>query len=323
MYPYKHAWTAFLLSSGLIVGTLLPVLFSYNFVFLYNPIVFLLACGAGSCFFDTARAASPTSADRPSVRHLPKRHKAPAVRAGHRRGGGDLYSFVVVSVAHHARLELMQPEEKSIATPEPKLPWYGTAIILVIICIVALAKPFAPYGFTELALRIVGRPLSLDLGRGRSIRLIEETSINTRCQGSDLAWGPDGTVLVTACGTGLQAWTLDGRKLGEIPSNNAYAPQHIEILSNPFRIAYVAPPGITIWDVQSDENTIGFTGTRRANLEIRDKPRPDSHRRRCKRRAECQLGIAQRWTNHPNGSCLAYVVTTVDARWKRAPHGYI
>ena len=43
MNPTKQAWTAFLLSSALIIGTLLPVI-NYGYIFLHYPVFMLFGC---------------------------------------------------------------------------------------------------------------------------------------------------------------------------------------------------------------------------------------------------------------------------------------
>ena len=52
MNPNRQAWAAFLLSSALIVGTLLPIV-NYGGMFLYFPIFLLFGCdgagGSGDC----------------------------------------------------------------------------------------------------------------------------------------------------------------------------------------------------------------------------------------------------------------------------------
>jgi hypothetical protein len=108
----------------------------------------------------------------------------------------------------------MQLDATDEGTEPPKLPWFATIIILAVIFIVALIKPFAPYGFAEFGSRILGRPLALDLGQGRSVRLTEERAINPACQNlMDLRWKPDGAAIVADCINDLHVWTLDGHQL--------------------------------------------------------------------------------------------------------------
>jgi hypothetical protein len=50
MSPTRQAWAAFLISSALIIGTLLPVI-NYGYVFLYFPVFLIFGC-------DSARSAN-------------------------------------------------------------------------------------------------------------------------------------------------------------------------------------------------------------------------------------------------------------------------
>jgi len=151
--------------------------------------------------------------------------------------------------------------ETKFATPAetPRLPWYGTIILLAGVIVVALAKPLMPNGIIEYALRLAGRPLSLEVGQGRSVTLIEERPLVTGCQVQDVRWSPDGTALVTACPRGIQAWTLDGNKIGTGATTPLSPLRRMEILDKPFRVAYFTrlpdlAPGdflVAIWNVQS------------------------------------------------------------------------
>jgi hypothetical protein len=93
----------------------------------------------------------------------------------------------------------MAERKLAVGIEAPKLPWHGTIILLACVFFIALARPFMPHGIIEYALRMAGRPLSLNIGNGRTVTLVEERPILTNCQVADVRWSPDGTVLVTAC----------------------------------------------------------------------------------------------------------------------------
>jgi WD40 repeat protein len=152
----------------------------------------------------------------------------------------------------------MQDCKSATRAGTPRLPWFGTVIFLVAVMVAALVKPLMPHGIVEYALRQAGRPLSIDMGHGRSLRLEEEPPVLAGCQASDIAWRPDGKVLVTACSQELQAWTLDGSEIGKGPAMWPFS-QHMQVLADPFRLAYfgrsgdagVRRPVLTLWDVQA------------------------------------------------------------------------
>jgi WD40 repeat protein len=141
-------------------------------------------------------------------------------------------------------------------TEPPRLPWYATVILLVAIMVVAVVRPWMPQGFVEFAFRLAGRPLSLEMGNGTSLTLIEEKPLTTGCQASALGWNPDGTALVTACPNDIQIWTRDGHEIGSRPAAFTYQ-QYIQVLVDPFRVAYfgaseeptVRGKVLTIWNV--------------------------------------------------------------------------
>jgi hypothetical protein len=142
----------------------------------------------------------------------------------------------------------------------PKLPWLGTVALLAMVVVVALVRPFVPHGIVEAARRLVGLPLALEIGSGRSVRLIEEPAIKTDCQVLHVRWSPDGTVLVIECPAGLQAWTPDGRRIDGVTVDNGWPQRHMQVLGNPFRVVYLARAGargvnqaaLMTWDVQHD-----------------------------------------------------------------------
>jgi hypothetical protein len=152
----------------------------------------------------------------------------------------------------------MQQHEGTARTAPPKLPWYGTVIVLIMVLVVALVKPFAPHGIVEYAHRLVGRPLSLDIGHGKSVRLIEESAIKTGCQAMDLNWNSDGSVLVVKCLLGLQAWTREGRLIGNVPISTGWPVLPMQVLADPFHVVYLSKAGdgrsneaaLMSWDVQ-------------------------------------------------------------------------
>lgn len=118
-----------------------------------------------------------------------------------------------------------------------------------------------PHGILEFAQRMVGSALSLDIGSGRSVKLVGEGRLATDCQASDLQWSLDGTVLVAECQAQLRAWTLDGRELSRAPKKSPMSHGHLGVLAAPLRIVYFADsgqsqgrdPDLTIWDVLTGE----------------------------------------------------------------------
>ena len=54
MNPTRQAWTAFLISSALIIGTLLPVI-GYGHIFLYLPVFLLFGCDSAQSGSDCLR----------------------------------------------------------------------------------------------------------------------------------------------------------------------------------------------------------------------------------------------------------------------------
>jgi len=54
MRPTKQAWVAFLISSALIIGTLLPVI-GYGHIFLYFPVFLLFGCDSAHGSIDCLR----------------------------------------------------------------------------------------------------------------------------------------------------------------------------------------------------------------------------------------------------------------------------
>jgi WD40 repeat protein len=146
------------------------------------------------------------------------------------------------------------------ARSEPKLPWGGTVIALAAVMVLAVARPLMPHGIVEFVLRTAGVPLTLNIGDGRSVRLVKDRTFMTRCE-EELQWSPDGTVLFAGCGSKVQAWTLDGDEREE---HSAAMPlQRIQALGDPLRLAYEAIPreaqgrdiGITIWNVLTGTQT--------------------------------------------------------------------
>jgi WD40 repeat protein len=128
--------------------------------------------------------------------------------------------------------------------------------------VAALVRPLMPHGVVEYVLRLAGRPLSIDIGHGRFIRLVEEAQLQMDCQNTDLAWSPDGNILVTACSQELRAQTLDGKEIGEAPAEWPSSLQ-MQVLTDPFRLAYLGQsedpgvhhPNLTVWDVQAGRSS--------------------------------------------------------------------
>lgn len=150
-------------------------------------------------------------------------------------------------------------EHKAIAhSAPPGMPWHWTVIVLVIVFAVALIRPFAPHGIGEYAHRLAGLPLTLDIGNGRSVRLIEEPAVKTGCQSDDVRWTPDGTALVIACPDSLQVWARDGRRIGSVDTPNGWPQRHMQVLGDPLRVYYLgtaAERGLSevelkVWDVE-------------------------------------------------------------------------
>jgi WD40 repeat protein len=155
------------------------------------------------------------------------------------------------------------PDGESKAQVNPvKLPWFGTVILFVAVMVAALVRPLMPHGIVEYVLRLAGRPLSIDIGHGKFIRLVEEEHPQMDCQTTDLAWSPDGNILVTACSESLRAQSLDGNEIGKGPSPWPSS-RHMQVLTNPFRLVYfgqskdpsVRDPNLTVWDVQAGRSS--------------------------------------------------------------------
>jgi WD40 repeat protein len=155
----------------------------------------------------------------------------------------------------------------------PRLPWFATVILLVAVMVAALVRPLMPHGIVEYVLRLAGRPLTIDMGHDRFLRLVEEAPLQTGCQNTDLAWSPDGKIIVTACSQELRAQTSDGKEIGKGPAQLPSS-QHMQVLTDPFRIAYlsqsedhgVQQPNFTVWDVLA-----GRSSTLPIHLSPRDR----------------------------------------------------
>jgi len=122
-----------------------------------------------------------------------------------------------------------------------------------------------PHGIVEYARRLTGQPITLDMGQGRSLRFIEESTLKG-CPGTDFAWSPDGGTLVTACPPEVWAQSLDGKKISKGPSSaQTWSLWHdLQALDHPFRVVYkglpeasgLHRPTVVIWDVGAGTSSI-------------------------------------------------------------------
>jgi hypothetical protein len=139
------------------------------------------------------------------------------------------------------------------------LPWIWTYSLLALVVVVALVRPFAPNGYSELLRRTAGVPPTLALENGHTARLIEERALEPRCGLLDLGWGGPSELILDCTGS-LQVWTPDGRLVAKIATPNRLSISHMHVLRNPLRVAYIGPSGqggsghnvLNIWNVSSD-----------------------------------------------------------------------
>lgn len=155
---------------------------------------------------------------------------------------------------------MISEQDKVSRNLPPGMPWHITIILLVMVFAAALIRPLAPHGFLEFLMRIADQPVSLEIGGGRSVRLIEEPAIKLGCQSEELTWAPDGSAVVVPCDGKLQLRALDGHLIGSVRSE--WREERLQVLSNPFRVVYLdkaehfSVAVMKIWDVERDRTSV-------------------------------------------------------------------